>query len=196
MGKLVASLVTHGRNAVDQETDVQLGAFVGAVGFFVGKLHRYTKDVSVEEMQWTPAGIANSLAWIVRHCADLLWLTYGRLSGERVPTNLGASGVAWSAVKGTAHDEAAQAPGPDAKARMAYLDRAWETLKSYLQEHPEWEAVELVVECRRQSAWAFLQHNLGDLCYHTGQASYLRKLLAAERRRVRARKGRAEKADR
>jgi len=53
-----------------------------------------------------------------------------------------------------------------------------------------------VVERRRQSAWAFLQHNLGDLCYHTGQASYLRKLLAAERRREHARRQRAEKARR
>ena len=31
----------------------------------------------------------------------------------------------------------------------------------------------------------FLEHFLADLCYHTGQASYLRKLLAAERRRKR-----------
>ena len=70
-------------------------------------------------MQWTPSGIANSLAWIVRHCADLLWLSYGRLAGERIPVDLG---------------------------------------------------------------------------YHTGQASYLKKLLAAERRRARARRRRAQKA--
>jgi hypothetical protein len=69
-------------------------------------------------MGWAPSGIADSLAWIVRHCADLLWLTYGRLTGERVHANL------------------------------------------------------------------------GDLCYHTGQASYLSKLFPAERRRVRARQRR------
>jgi hypothetical protein len=180
---------------VDQETDVQLGAFVDTAEFFIAKLYRYTKGMNVEEMQWTPPGIANSLAWISRHCADLLWLMYARLSGERVPANLGASGVAWSAVKGATFDEAAQAPDMDAEARMAYLDRAWQTLKAYLQDHPEWEEMELVVERRRQHAWAFAQHNLGDLCYHTGQASYLRKLLAAERRRARARKRRAERAD-
>jgi DNA polymerase-3 subunit alpha len=56
--------------------------------------------------------------------------------------------------------------------------------------------LELVVERRRQSAWGFLQHSLGDLYYHTGQASYLRKLLAVERRRVRARQQRAKKARR
>ena len=55
-------------------------------------------------MGWTPTGIANSLAWIVRHCADLLWLMYAHLSGERVPANLGAYGVAWSTVKGATLD--------------------------------------------------------------------------------------------
>jgi uncharacterized damage-inducible protein DinB len=79
---------------------------------------------------------------------------------------------------------------------MDYLERAWRTLKAYLQHHPEWEEIELVADRRRQSTWMFLQHNLGDLCYHTGQASYLRKLLAAERRRIRARRKRAEKAQR
>jgi hypothetical protein len=117
-----------------------LTTFIETAEFFMAKLRRYTADVNVEEMQCTPAGIANSLAWIVRRCADLLWLSYGRLAGERIPVNLGGSGIAGSSVKGA----------------------------------------------------TFLQHNLGDLCYHTGQASYLRKLLAAERRRVRARRRRAE----
>lgn len=177
-----------------QQTNAQLAACIEIAEFLIAKLRRYTADVTVEEMQWTPAGIANSLAWIVRHCADLLWLSYGRLAGQRVPANLGGSGIAWSSVKGAAFDETAAEPGPDAQARMAYLDRAWQTLKTYLQGHPEWEEVELVVERRRQSAWAFLQHNLGDLGYHTGQASYLRKLLAAERGRARAKPRRGEKA--
>jgi uncharacterized damage-inducible protein DinB len=162
--------------------------------FFIAKLRRYTTDVTVEEMRWTPAGINNPLSWIVRHCADLLWLIYGRLSEEWIPANLGRSGIAWGSVKGTTFDEHAPEPGPDAQARMAYLDRAWRTLKAYLQNHPEWQEVELVVRRRRQSARTLLQHNLGDLFYHTGQASYLRKLLGAERRRVRARRQRAGKA--
>ena len=179
-----------------QEQNTQLDAFVETTEFFIEKLRRYTTDVTVEEMQWTPAGIANPLAWIVRHCADLLWLIYGRLSEECIPANLGRSGIAWGSVKGTTFDENAPEPGPDAEQRMAYLDRAWQTLDAYLRNHPEWQEVELVLRRRRQSAWTLLQHNLGDLCYHTGQASYLRKLLAAERRRVRARRRRAEKANR
>lgn len=131
-------------------------------------------------MRLSTSGITNALAWIVRHCADLLWLMYDRLAGEHLPVNLGESGIAWSVVKGTVFDEAAQEPGPDAQERMAYLEQAWETLKTYLQNYPEWQEVELVVERRRQTAWHFLQHNLGDLCSHTGQASYLRKLLAAQ----------------
>jgi hypothetical protein len=164
--------------------------------FFIAKLKRYTESVSIQEMQWTPSGINNSLAWILRHCADLIWLCYGRLAGEQVPVNLGDSGIAWSSVKGTAFDKAAEPPGPGAEEQTAYLIQAWETLKAYLLSGSEWHAVELVVDRRRKSAWAFLQHSLGDLYYHTGQASYLRKLLAAERRRVRARRQRAERADR
>ena len=179
-----------------QEPNAQLATLIHTTEFFIAKLRRYTTGVDAEEMLWAPAGIANPLAWIVRHCADLLWLSYGRIAGERIPANLGSSGIAWGSVKGTTFDEGAQEPGPDAEQRMAYLDRAWCTLKAYLQNHPEWQEVELVVGRRRQSAWTLLQHNLGDLCYHTGQASYLRKLLAAERRRVRARRRRAEKADR
>jgi hypothetical protein len=179
-----------------QEPNTQLAALIHTAEFFIAKLRRYTTGVDAEEMLWTPAGIANPLAWIVRHCADLLWLSYGRIAGERVPADLGRSGIAWSAVKGATFDETVQDPGPGAEERLAYLDRAWQTLKAYLQSHPGWEAVELVVERRRQSAWDFLLHNLGDLCYHTGQASYLRKLLAAERRRARARRRRAEKANR
>jgi hypothetical protein len=175
-------------------SDAQLAGLIEAAESYIAKLRRYTTGVDVEEMQWTPAGIANSLAWIVRHCADLLWLSYGRLAGERVAVNLGASGIAWSAVEGAVFNEAAQEPDPDAEERMAYLERAWETLRAYLQDNTDWKEVELAVGRRRQSAWAYLQHSLGDLCYHTGQASYLRKLLAAERRRVRARRQRAEKA--
>jgi len=67
---------------------------------------------------WTPAGIANPLAWILRHCADLLWLCTGRLSGERIPANFGESGIAWSAVKGTAFDGATPEPGSGAEERM------------------------------------------------------------------------------
>ncbi len=170
--------------------------FVETAEFFIAKLRRFTTGVNPEEMQWTPPGIANSLAWIVRHCGDLLWLNYGRLAGERVPANLGASGIAWSSVKDALFDEAAHGPGPEAQECMVYLERACQTLKGYLQNHLDWEEVELVVERRRQTARTILLHDLGDLCYHTGQASYLRKLLAAERRRARARRQRAEKAHR
>jgi hypothetical protein len=53
-----------------QKTDAPLNAFIETAEFFIAKLRRYTTGVDVEEMQWTPAGIANSLSWIVLHCAD------------------------------------------------------------------------------------------------------------------------------
>lgn len=173
-------------------SDAQLAALIEAAGSYIAKLRRFTAGVDVEEMQWTPPGIANSLGWIVRHCADLLWLSYSRLSGERIPVNLAESGIAWSAVQGAAFDEAAQEPSPGAEERVAYLERAWETLKAYLQANADWDEVELAVGRQRQGAWTFLQHSMCDLCYHTGQASYLRKLLAAERTRARATRRRAE----
>lgn len=182
------------KRAPNTACDARLNAFTETAEAYIAKLRRYTTGVDATEMQWIPVGIANSLAWIVRHCAGLLWLSSGRLAGERVPVNLGASGIAWSSVKGAIFDEAAQEPGPDAQERVAYLERAWETLEAYLRDNTDWKEVELAVGRRRQSAWTYLQHSLCDLCYHTGQASYPRKLLAAERRRVRARRQRAEKA--
>jgi hypothetical protein len=175
-------------------SDAQLATLLDATESYIAKLRRFAAGVDADEMRRTPPGINNSLAWIVRHCADLLWLSYGRLSGERVQVNLGTSGIAWSAVEGAAFDEAAQEPGPSAEERIAHLERAWETLKAYLRESSDWEEVELAVGRGRQDAWTYLQHSVCDLCYHTGQASYLRKLLAAERSRVRARRQRAERA--
>jgi hypothetical protein len=183
---------TNAHSGASRTKTLMLSSLIESTEFFIAKLERYTADVDDKEMQWTPSGINNSLAWILRHCADLMWLCFGRLSGEQIPANLADSGIAWSSAKGTAFDVSAEAPGPDAEEQMAYLTRAWETLKTYLQARSEWHAVELVMDRKRRSSWAFLQHSLGDLYYHTGQASYLRKLLAAERRQVRARRQRAE----
>jgi hypothetical protein len=171
-----------------QGTEVQLAASIEAAEYHIAKLRRFTAGVDAEEMQWTPTGIANSLAWIVRHCADLLWLSYSRLTGERVAADLGGAGIAGSAVQGANFDETAPAPGPDAESLVAYLEQGWGTLKTYLQADAGWETVKLSVGREHQSGWAFVQHSVADLCYHTGQASYLRKLLAAERRRARARR--------
>lgn len=165
-------------------TDTQLTVFVENVEFFIGKLRRYCEGASEDEMEWTPAGIRNSLAWIVHHCAGLLWLGYGRISGDRIPANLQGAGIAWGSAKGSTYDETKEEPGVGADECMGYLEDAWRTLKTYLVQHdPSWEAKVLVVDRRERNAWMFLSHNLGDFCYHTGQASYLRKLLAAERRR-------------
>ena len=101
--------------------------------FFLGKLRRYCDGTTDEEMLWTPTGIRNPLAWIVRHCAGLLWLSYGRISGEPVPTSVKASGVAWGALKGAVFEEHEDAPAyPGANASLRDLETAWCTLKEYL----------------------------------------------------------------
>ena len=172
------------RQPMQHIKDSQLSIFIENVEFFIAKLKRFTTGVNAQEMAWKPTGITNSLAWIVRHCAGLLWLSYGRISGTCVPVNFQTSGIAWGSVKNAEFDETAPEPGQTAEELIEYLDHSWQTLKEYLLQNPTWEEVELLVDRRRRSAWVFLQHNFGDFCYHTGQASYLRKLLAVERRRI------------
>ena len=164
----------------------RLAVYVEHVEAHLGKLRRYVSGTTDEEMTWRPTGIRNPLAWIVRHGADLLWAAYGRISGQPIPVNPADCGVAGSALRDVRFEPGAESPSRSAEALLAYLDRAWTTLATYLVESRQpLEAIELIVDRRTRDAWAVLDHCLADLCYHTGQASILRKLLAAERRRAR-----------
>jgi len=166
--------------------DPRLAAFAEDVECHIGKLRRYATGVTDEEMSWRPTGISNPLAWLIRHCADLLWLSYGRISGEPVPVNLAQSRIAGSAFGDVQYEPGAPPPRESAGDAIAYLNEAWATLKGHLIENaPSLGELELIIDRRRRDVWTFLEHFLADLCYHTGQASYLRKLLAAERRRKR-----------
>ena len=175
--------------------DERLAQYLWEAESFKKRLRGFTADLTAAQLQWTPPGIDNGIGWLARHCADEFWFCYGQLSGERVPANLNAAGFplpagGFRAAAGRPRrwgsltfDFDRNAPGPDptGAGHAAYLDRAWQTLRQFVAEHyAAWSAKRYVnwvdKEC---SGWWFLDHFLLDLAWHTGQAGYLRKLLAA-----------------
>ena len=171
---------------VTDRNDIQLEPFIENAEALFAKLWRYCDSATVEEMAWTPTGIKNSPGWILRHCAGLLWVTYGRMSSEPVPSSVQDSGIAWSSMKGTLFEDSEAALPQSADDCLAYLDTAWSTLREYVEEaSAEWESRMIVFERKERSIWTFLSHQFADLAYHTGQASTLRKLLAVECRHSR-----------
>ena len=133
------------------------------------------------QMAWTPPQISNPLSWLIRHVADVMWETYGFASGSFVPANLGQSGIPEAWLVNLSYDVDAPGPGPTGADQAAYLQRAWTALKTYLLEHePAWEAVQVVrPPDQLKTMWWMLTHIQLDAAYHTGQASYLKMLLAA-----------------
>ena len=175
---------------MDEEETVTSGigidatSFMGNTELFIGKLRRYCDGATAEEMAWTPTGVRNSLGWIVRHCAGLLWLSYGYASGQPIPSGVQGSGIAGSALHGVTFDGAEGVVPKSAEACIADLETAWQALRGVLLEGAT--ALEpRTADAAFDNVWAALRHTLDDVCYHTGQASVLRKLLAVRRRRKR-----------
>jgi hypothetical protein len=161
--------------------DEHLGYFIEDVEWQMGKLLDGVRELSAEEMNWTPEGINNPLNWLILHSADVLWECYGMASGVVVPHNLRASGIPEGWLKNLQFDENAPAPGETGAERAAYMEEAWAVLKDYLVEHyPDWTAVQIVRPPDQiKSMWWTLLHVHLDIAYHTGQASYLKMLLKA-----------------
>ena len=138
-------------------------------------------QLDAEQMAWTPPGISNPLSWLIRHVSDVMWETYGFASGNFVPANLGQSGIPEAWLKNLSYDKSAPGPGPTGADHAAYLQRAWTALKIDLLEHePHWESVQVVrPPDQLKTMWWMLTHIQLDVAYHTGQASYLKMLLAA-----------------
>jgi|GEM_PF-2889496 len=165
--------------------DTQAAIYIENVEFFIAKLSRFCKDVSPEEMVWSPPGVRNALSWIVPHCAGLLWASYARVFERPVPEHVKKTGIAPSLAKGVEFGRCEDAPpGTTCEACMEGLHSAWNVLREALQEDDAtWESRTLTYERKERSVWALLWHTLADLCYHTGQASTVRKLIARQRRR-------------
>jgi hypothetical protein len=160
--------------------DEQLGYYTENMEWQMGKLLSGVQELTAEQMTWTPAGINNPLSWLIRHCADVLWECYGFASGDKVPANLRESGIPEGWLRNLTFDEHAAAPGVTGSERAAYLEEAWSVLKSYLVEHfPDWLSARVVRPPDEiKSMWWMLHHVQLDIGYHTGQASYLKMLLA------------------
>jgi hypothetical protein len=161
--------------------DEHLGYFIEDVEWQMGKLLDGVRELSPEQMNWTPEGINNPLSWLIRHSADVLWECYGMASGEVVPADLRASGIPEGWLKNLWYDENAPAPGPSGSELAAYMEQAWAVLQEYLVErYPEWMSVTVVRPPDQiKSMWWMLLHVHLDIAYHTGQASYLKMLLKA-----------------
>ena len=159
--------------------DKQLGTYIENVEWQIEKLLDGIQTLDEEQMTWTPAGINNSLSWLIGHFAGVLWECYGLASGHMIGANLSEAGIPEGWLKNLTFDESAPLPGVSASERAADLGAAWATLKGYLVEHhPEWEAVEVVRPPDQiKSMWWMLHHCLIDGGYHTGQASTLKTLL-------------------
>jgi hypothetical protein len=160
--------------------DEHLGYYIEDMEWQMGKLLTGVRELTAEQMTWTPPGINNSLAWLLRHFADVLWECYGMASGETVPADLGASGIPEGWLGNLTYDENAPAPGLTGSERAAYLEEAWSVLKDYLVAHyPDWVSVQVVRPPDEvKSMWWMLLHVQLDGAYHAGQASYLKMLLA------------------
>jgi hypothetical protein len=159
--------------------DEHLGYFIDNVEWQMGKLLDGVRGLSAEEMNWTPAGINNSLNWLIRHSADVLWECHGIASGVLVPADLRASGIPEGWLENLQYDENAPGPGESGAERAAYMEEAWAQLKKYLVDrYPEWVSVRVVRPPDEiKSMWWMLLHVHLDVAYHTGQASYLKMLL-------------------
>jgi hypothetical protein len=168
---------------VSKRLDLYIENMEWQMGKLLGELRDLPPVVqlSAEQMAWTPPEISNPLSWLIRHFADVMWETYGFASGEFVPANLSQSGIPEGWLKNLSYDKSAPGPGPTGADHAAYLERAWNALRTYLVENePDWESVQVVrPPDQLKTMWWMLTHIQLDGAYHTGQASYLKMLLAA-----------------
>ena len=165
--------------------DLQATICIENLELAVSKLKRYTKDVSDAEMEWSPSGIKNSLSWIIRHCTGLLWVSGAYVSGQPIPGYVQDAGIAPGSLKGLEFSNATAAQSEWTRDLLrSELEAAWHSLKGLLDgSEQDWEERKVVFERRERNIWAPLWHFMADIAYHTGQASSLKKLLGAQRRR-------------
>ncbi|MFC2105684.1 DinB family protein [Candidatus Bipolaricaulota bacterium] len=170
---------------MESQHDTQVASFIESIDLVVAKLARYSRGVSREEMEWSPSGLRNSLCWILRHCAGLLWASLAHVSGQSIPDYVREAGIASSVLNGvTFKISHGNEFASDADALHSELNGAWAALKEFLTNSSHaWETRTLVFERKERNVWALLWHNMADISYHTGQASSWRKLLAGQRKR-------------
>ena len=161
--------------------DKQLEIYIENMEWQISKMVDGIHELSDEQMIWTPAGINNSISWLIGHFAGVLFECYGLASDGKIDANLSDCGIPDGWLKNLTFDENAPLPGVSGSERAAYLKKAWATLQGYLVEHdPDWQSVQVIRPPDQiKSMWWMLHHCLIDAGYHTGQASYLKMLISA-----------------
>jgi hypothetical protein len=164
-------------------TDSHESSLLAEVALCCRKIERFTKGISQEELQWTPPGVNNSLSWLLRHLAATLWICHSLAAGSRMNWDPCEAGIQLSSVRGIDHGSA-KLPTPTAREPMKYIKEAYQRLATVFKNDNKVLEDHLVYADRKwRKAWWFVAHELGDFAYHTGQASYLRKVIAAQRLR-------------
>jgi len=164
--------------------DTLISSFLDEIMLCNRKLKRFTEGLSQEELEWTPPGINNSMSWILVHLATTLWVCHALATGTRTKFNPMAAGLAMAAVRGIDCGTDDHLPAPSTDDPTRYLDEAFKALRTALeQDELDLDTRRVYADRKWRTAWWFLTHELGDLAYHTGQASYLRKLIATLRKR-------------
>jgi hypothetical protein len=131
-----------------------------------------------------PAGIKNSMSWILVHLATGLWVSHALLTGTRTQYDPLSAGLALSAVRGIEFGASERPPAPSAADPTAHVDAALKALRTDLgRAMRDVDSAIVYADRTWHTGWWFLIGEVGEFADHAGQASYLRKLVASERRR-------------
>ena len=152
------------------------------------RLARFTSGLTLEELRWRPSGINNSIEWILTHIASQLWLCHSLVTGLPMKFNPLAAVPAYASWRGIQYGSTTQLPTPAVGDPTKKLFDAWNALKTALRSAgTNLDEHRVYGDRKWHSARWFLSCILADFAYHTGQASYLRKLIAAKRSRSKSR---------
>jgi len=85
--------------------DAQLATYIENMEWQIGKMLEGIQHLTEEQMTWTPAGINNSISWLIGHFAGVLWECYGIASGHKVAANLSEAGIPEAWLENLTYDE-------------------------------------------------------------------------------------------
>jgi uncharacterized damage-inducible protein DinB len=168
---------------INQDRESIAKCFIDELDVCRRKLERFTSGLSQEELNWTPAGVNNSISWILVHLATSLWVCHALATNNMTKHNPLAAGLAVSAVRGIKFGKETRFSNPSTAEPLVYLKEALDAVRiSFIANEKDLEMREVYMDKKWHPAWWFLTHEVGDFAYHTGQASYLRKLIAHKRK--------------
>jgi hypothetical protein len=171
-----------GANKINQDRESIAKCFIDELDVCRRKLERFIDGLSLVELNWTPAGVNNSISWILVHLTTSLWVCHALATNTTTKHNPLAAGLAVSAVRGIKFGKGIKFSIPSASEPLVYLNEALDAVRiSFLANEEDLETREVYMDKKWRPAWWFLTHEVGDFAYHTGQASYLRKLIAHKR---------------